>query len=388
MVSIVFGSHYYAFEESEEIKSPEDCAISTTNGYVHFITCPDLRMEMETYYIRNNFGDDFIENRSLIQCSTNSSPYKYLPYMKSKRNSLKFENCQLPEHGSFGDGWPKLEFLKFINFADIRPLKREYFSGLFNLLELQLSISSSHEMPDDIFSDLTKLRVLRLYVKLANKNIFKNLKELETLEITIRSPESSDNFDTSEMKDLPELKTLQLTDSFFTRLTKQFFEGCLNIENLEINFNNIDLSIDGNAFEDLTNLRNLELSFNQLTSLPDGLFSRNINLEKVRILFSNNLRTIPSAFFSNLPNLRGITINCKLTSIPNDLIRGTANLELLDLQFNGLTSIPRDLLQNHLKLKTIKLDGNNFKDTSTDLFDNKAPLTEISFQYVNDGNAT
>lgn len=64
--------------------------------------------------------------------------------MKSNRNSLAFTDCQLPEHGSFGDGWPKLEYLEFENYGEIEPLKREHFGGLDNLQSLKLSINSSH----------------------------------------------------------------------------------------------------------------------------------------------------------------------------------------------------------------------------------------------------
>lgn len=205
--------------------------------------------------------------------------------------------------------------------------------------------------------------------------------ELEKIHFSIDSRESLDNFDTSELINLPALKTLELYHSPFSRLTKRFFEGCRNVENFELKLNKID-AIDTDAFEPLTNLRNFHMELNTLMSLPEGLFSQNKKLEKIEIIFNYNLTAIPPGLGSYLPNLRVIRINNELTSVPNDLIRGSTQLELLDLRFTELTSLPRDLLENHSKLKTIKLHGTKIDNsTSADLFDNQSPLTEIDFDY-------
>lgn len=365
------------FNENEKIENPENCTISTSNGgYVHFLTCPDLFMSMETYINRNDYDQVSMEYRSTVACTPQFLPYKYLPHTKSNRNSLVLDKCQPPEHGSFGDGWPQLEYLKFQNFGTIGPLKRENFSGLNKLWSLRLWTNSSDEMPGDIFNDLTKLKEIQMSVRYANKNMFKNLNELEKLDIHITSAESLSAFDTSEMKNLSSFKTLRLSANSFTRLTKKFFEGCRNVENIQMKSNKFD-AIDADAFEPLTNLRDIDMSFNELTSLPEGLFSRNLKLEKVQILFSDNLTFLPAGFLSHLPELREVEINCKLTSIPSDFVRGSVNLELLNLKFNKLTSLPRDLLQNHRKLKKVKLQGNKIR--RSDLFDNLPPSTEVSY---------
>lgn len=88
------------FKENEKIESPENCTVF----------CPDLSMSMETFYIETDDGR-VTEYRSTIDCSPNFLPYKYLPYTNSNRNSLVFKNCETPEDGFFGDGWPRLEFL-------------------------------------------------------------------------------------------------------------------------------------------------------------------------------------------------------------------------------------------------------------------------------------
>lgn len=231
--------------EEDKIEVPENCTFSdANNGFQHLLTCPDLFMVMQTEHIQNN-GEDFVEYRSTVDCSTDSLPYKYLPNMKSNRNSLVFHDCQLPEHGFFGDGWPKLEYLEFENYGDIG------FRGLDNLRRLKLSIKSSHEMPDDLFSGLTKLRDISLNVKNANKKMFKNLTQLESLSIIISSPESLTNFDTSELKNLPALGSFVLSYSNITRLTNRMFEGCSNVEYVLVDSNKIG-AIDADAFVPLT----------------------------------------------------------------------------------------------------------------------------------------
>lgn len=370
---------YHLPEEIYElgVERPEGCEISASYyRYTHQMTCPDFSMEMEKHLF------DSVEYTSLVTCSFNSMPYKYLPFIKSKRNKLTLEKCSVPGNGSFAEGWPELKFFEFVNFGEIEPLTQENFKGMDNVTHLTLFINTTRELPDDIFNSLPKLREIKLYVnQQTNKTIFNNLIGLEKIHFSIDSRESLDNFDTNELINLPALKTLELHYCPFTRLTKRFFEGCRNVENLELKFNKID-AIDTDAFEPLINLRNFKMALNTLMSLPEGIFSQNKKLEKIEIISNKNLTAIPSGLGSYLPNLRVMKINSKLTSIPNDLVRGSTELELLDLQFNELTSLPRDLLKNHSKLKRIKLHGTKIDNsTSADLFDNKSPLTEIEFDF-------
>ncbi len=371
------------------IEIPENCTLSSEDSSEdtdkYWLTCPELLMAMEATIYNDNHVQNFTQYESKIKCSPELSPnflpYKYLPNMKSERNSLWLEDCQLPEHGSFGDGWPRLNFFFFFNSNSIGRLKREHFSGLQNVWNLILLFrSSSHPMPDDLFTDLTKLRQLLLKGEV-NKNVLTNLTKLEKLRISIPTRESVDRFDTIDMKNLTAFTYLQIFDTHFTRLTKRFFEGCQYVEDLKITSCNIE-AIDADAFEPLTNLKNITFSFTDLSSIPQGLFSKNLKLEKVTMIYKNRRTSLPAGFLSNLPNLREIKIeNCNLYSIPNDLIRGSFNLEILHLQFNDLSLLPRDLLQNHTKLKKINLFGNLLNETSYDLFDDMSPATKVSYTY-------
>lgn len=401
LIAVAIVSVTFAASEEEignlQIKEPDDCYVAKiiSFDYDHLMTCPGFIMEMSTRNMTKEPSDPNPrpnlqlrkELRSIVKCSKNISPYEYLRQTNSKRNSLMLKKCPPPVHGSFGEGWPNLEIFKFENYEDIEPLTRQHFSGLHHIETLILFINSTHHLPDDIFIDLANVTEIHMAVRNANKNIFKNLNKLERLHLTVDSRESLNNFDMNEMQDLPALKTLELTANSFTRLTKRFFEGCASVETLILKHNTID-AIDGNAFEPLTNLKHVFMIWNDLASLPEGLLSSNIKLETFYLTSTFGgvgITSIASGFFSNLPLLREITIQGRLTSIPANLIRGSNNLELLNLQFNRLYSIPRDLLNNHSKLKRIELYGNRFEDTkSADLFDNKSPQTEIRFCFESD----
>lgn len=151
------------------VQSPEGCEISTSYyRYKHQMTCPDFSMEMEKQLIDIDF-----EYRSLITCAFNSLPYKYLPHINSKRNKLTLEKCPVPGNGkSFAEGWPELKYFEFVNFGEIEPLTQENFKGMDNVTHLKLFINTTHELPDDIFNSLPKLKEIKLYVnQQTNKTI-------------------------------------------------------------------------------------------------------------------------------------------------------------------------------------------------------------------------
>lgn len=372
------------FKEYEKIDIPENCTIDAHYGYIQYAQCPDFDMALEDY-INKYYDDDYLqeyhEYKTKIKCKPNSSPYKYLSNARSNRNSLELENCQPPENGSIGDGWPRLEYITVNSYGEnLKPLRREHFSGLNNLWNMMISTNSTEIMPNDLFADLPKLKIVHMRVRHVDKRLFANLNELQSLYISISSRDSANSFDTSELKSAKNFKELKIDLTNFTHLTKTFFEGCSHVESVLLNYNKVD-TIDFDAFEPVTNLKIIEMQYNEFVSLPAGLFSQNKNLESLTIC-SRNITSLPSGFLSNLPNLRDIRINCRLTTIPNDLIHGSQNIEIINLEDNELTSIPRDFLLNHSKLKTIQLYGNKLPVYPDDYFYNKSALTKVIYADV------
>lgn len=118
----------YSVDETDlkslQIEKPEGCEVTSENLYFppYDMRCPNFRMKMEEFYFRHHRIDSSTplreELRSTVECPNDSRPYEYLRSMKSERNSLILEDCPPPEHGSFSDGWPNLEMLKFNNFGN------------------------------------------------------------------------------------------------------------------------------------------------------------------------------------------------------------------------------------------------------------------------------
>lgn len=193
-------------QEYDKIDIPENCTIDAPYGFIQCVRCPEFSMEL-VYYINKYYDDDYLqeyhEYKAKINCEPNSFPYQYLSHARSNRNSLELENCQPPENGSFGAGWPQLEYLTVISYGEnLKPLKRETGSGLNNLWNVNIGTNSTETMPNDLFADLPKLKIIYMRVRHVDKLLFANLNELEyNIQcITISSRESANSFDTSELK--------------------------------------------------------------------------------------------------------------------------------------------------------------------------------------------
>lgn len=358
-------------EENLKIDIPENCSVISTLPFEAYVECSDFSMNFTTKNI--------YEYSTIIRCTHSSYLHEYLRNANSNRNSLTLWNCPAPKSGTFGRGWPSLEYLIVISHENDLQLKREQFSGLNNLWYLELS--TTQIIPDDMFADLPKLRTIKMSVEHVNKKLFANLNELVSLQLTIRSREILNNFDTSELKSAPKFNELKLYYNNFSNLSKRFFEGCSNIEHLEMRFNTIE-TFDFDAFEPLTNLKRIAMDHNEISALPAELFSKNKKLEIVRIFAEfNKILPMPPGILSNLQSLEEVEINCNLISVPSDLIHGSNNLQRLDLEFNQLTSLPRDFFQNHSKLRVVGLYGNNFSEIPFPnyYFKNKSPLTKLKF---------
>lgn len=167
MLAVAIVCRTLAVSEEElkklQIEVPEDCEISDISfDSGKYMTCPGFSMEMSTQNLTKEPSDrdsQLVEELiSVVHCSNNSLPYKYLRQANSKRNSLIMADCRLPEHGSFGDGWPNLETFHYENFGSIEPLTRQHFSGLNNVWRLSLVINSTHHLPDDVFITLIRVK--------------------------------------------------------------------------------------------------------------------------------------------------------------------------------------------------------------------------------------
>ena len=178
----------------------------------------------------------------------------------------------------------------------------------------------------------------------------------------------------------------------------KFYEkfGIVQFEELEININGrtfytydrgevLDLSNNNlttlreGMFDSLKELKKINLSFNDFGSLPKGIFDKCINLESID-LFHNKLTSLPRGIFDNLVNLKYLYIpSNELTSLPDGIFDKLVNLKDLNLFRNNLTSLPHDIFNNLVNLKELNMKHTNLISLPNGIFNN---LVNLELLYI------
>lgn len=134
-------------------------------------------------------------------------------------------------------------------------------------------------------------------------------------------------------KNLNKLKKLLLNDNKLHYLDGDKFQGLVELEELNITFNNLNNILPGTFNSDLRNLKLLNLSHNKLC-------------------FNKGLE-----YFSNLVNLEQLCLNNNvIDQIEKHTFNGLINLKLLNLSFNNIKIINKDTFQHLENLENCKLN--------------------------------
>ncbi|XP_037051836.1 platelet glycoprotein V-like [Bradysia coprophila] len=131
--------------------------------------------------------------------------------------------------------------------------------------------------------------------------------------------------------------------------------------------NNINI-VDADVFATVSNLNFLRFSDNIIQHFPSHF---NITSKNFRYfqLFGHHT-SIPDEMLSNLPVLRDVDIRCNLESVPENLFKGSYNLNIVNLTGNRLTDLPENLLANQTALFHLYLDKNRFEVLPENLIKN------------------
>ncbi|KAJ8043317.1 Leucine-rich repeat-containing G-protein coupled receptor 5 [Holothuria leucospilota] len=121
------------------------------------------------------------------------------------------------------------------------------------------------------------------------------------------------------------------------------------------------------------------LNRNDLTTIPENLLKFSSNLDKLE-LSDNNLQTLPESLFANVTTLSNVRVaGNNISSLPPTLFRNMSTLKSIDLSRNFLSDIPETLLADTVNLTSFRVTANKIKRLPDELFKATPNLANISF---------
>lgn len=248
---------------------------------------------------------------------------------------------------------PALETIS-LALNSIQRVRDRAFTGLNNLLKLNLSMNSLREI--NIFAyDHENLQILDFSgneIEFVKAHTFPNLKNLRILNL---SNNSIQRLDKDSLKGMFSLRILLLNDNDCIRLPVNLFSNMPQIEEIILNGNRL-LNFSGDVFgENDVPLRILSLEKNNLSVIHPQSFLQTPNLEQLSLGF-NMIKELDGNLLANV-HLRILNIQHNLieqlhTSFYNDL----ASVKELMIDYNRLTFLPNE--QELLNLERITVEGN------------------------------
>ncbi|KAM9324522.1 uncharacterized protein PAF06_000575 [Gastrophryne carolinensis] len=178
----------------------------------------------------------------------------------------------------------------------------------------------------------------------------------------------------SFLQDLPELRSLFLSNCAMEAIQSDAFQRVTGIQHLYLDSNELH-SFEEGTFDNLSSLIYLHLERNKIDYLRPGIFS---TMKKLNALYlsHNLLKELPDNSFKGLTQLRWLDLGFNmLLNISRKALSDTRNLRRLNLEMNNLTSIP-SLPKGSLQM--LRLSGNTIKRLSNVSFRRQMKsLTEL-----------
>ncbi|XP_023954335.2 toll-like receptor 6 [Bicyclus anynana] len=271
----------------------------------------------------------------------------------------------------------------FENFKDLKSLHvtthnsewsamtmelHEYaFSGLSELIELDLSDNNIWSTKTDTFCSLYSLKTLNL-----TRNHLQNIK-------TIGFSDSTREQNLSVKSCNLVLEALDMSYNDLIVITENSLSKLRSLSKLFLQNNAISTLEDG-AFEGLISLQALNMSSNFINSIPPDIFFDTKFLKE--IIFSNNTITVlPPGLFRGLEQLQVLDLsNNQLTSqwINKGTFVGLLRMVILNISYNRLSKIDRYMFQDLYSLQKLNLEHNEIMTIDEHAFEELRNLHSLT----------
>jgi Leucine-rich repeat (LRR) protein len=164
-------------------------------------------------------------------------------------------------------------------------------------------------------------------------------------------------FENIEAVKLRKIKSIKMADTNLM-LNNGGFEIFENLEELSVNFNFNDCSVESTALTGLRKLNKLNLSENRLTSLDKYAFASLASLTSLD-LSGNRIKRVNESTFRGLVNLQEMNLskNC-IEFIEERSFIDLKNLVRLDLGFNSVMFLTGDVFSGLVSLEALILKHN------------------------------
>lgn len=298
---------------------------------------------------------------------------------------LQITKCPLPHGKSVASYLKKINITRVRSFQFVSsgvnqhiPIESQHFQDLGDIerFDLRGMENEIKELPSDVFKGMKKLTWVR--IRVANihlpVDLFAPLENLEFLELGHNKLQS---LEAGFLRNQRKLQQLNLWGNALRNLNKDSFFGLESVKELDLSANGME-SLEPDLLFYLTNLTDINLSANNFASIPDGLFSNNHKLKSFRLLENRvSIETLPNDFLSNQTDLVNVLIKCDLKKIPEDIFRGSRNIEYIKLDQNSIDDLPRFLLADQSKLTKLDLSDNLISSLPDDLFVGASMIKEL-----------
>lgn len=297
-------------------------------------------------------------NELTINCTTfDQFAYEIAPQLNvSDLISLVYNNCSLPINAPLSLGYSSLYGIRFTTDRsnEYGTFGKNHFDGLSSLNELRLYSKMTINLADDAFDGLFQLRKLYLHSNQINFKVFGSLLNVEKIEIGLLNGE----FNLDEFKNCEKLEQINLANLEIPRLSKRIFENLPTSAETIFFYDNNITTIDPDVFESVGKLWFVRFSGNIIQNFPSHFSITSKKFQYFQLMGDHG--SLPDELLSNLPELRDVDIHCSLKSVPENLFKGSYNLNIVNLTGNQLSDLPENLLANQTKLFHLYLDQNRF----------------------------